>query len=88
MNGFGGLGRYLGGSWASSWKVLVSLWRVLEGLGGVLGRSWGVLGSVRVGKGREDGGITLKGGVWGTLWMQKSIQEGKKSKKRRIKQES
>ena len=40
MDGFGGLGRYLGKSWASSRDVLGSLWRVLGSLGGILEGSW------------------------------------------------
>ena len=78
MDGFGDLGGILGGSWVSSWGGLGGLGGVFEGLGG---------GLVEQGATRH-GALTLKGGIWGRVGTPKSIQEGKKSKKRGIKQES
>ena len=94
-----GLGVILGGLGAisrGSWEVLgVGLAGSLGDLGGSwadLARSWGSLGeqgATRQKKARKRRGASrLKEGLWEDLSQPKSIQEGKKSEKRGIKQES
>ena len=73
MDGFGGLSRYLGKSWASSWEVLGSLWHVLgslgaawrrlERIGGDVGDGLGEQGArKRINCGKRVEGIRVKGG--------------------------
>ena len=93
MDGFGrpwlGFSKILKVILVGLWGVLEGSWRRLGEVLGGLGDGLGEQGATRQKKSRKRvGALPLKGGVWGELWQPKSIQEGKKSKKRGIKQES